>query len=416
MSKLEDRLGEGGNAEPPDGEPASTSFFPLVVVAALLLALGIFGSWWTFLIVVSLLVCIFLHELGHFLTAKRAGMKVTEFFIGFGPRIWSFRRGEVEYGLKAVLLGAYVRIIGMNNLEEVPPEDEARTYRQKPYPSRLSVAVAGSAMHFFIALLLLGLTLGLFGVQRATAWRIGSLVSDSPAATAGLRPGDKITSINGQSVTTFDQLTNQIRSHPGETVTLTVVRPDGTTATLTPTLANHNSVGQAVGFLGIGEGRTYVRESPIGAVTGAFTEFGRVAGESVVGLSKVFSPEGVRGYIDALTNKPASSSAAGTSSDSARLITPVGVAKLKPNGAADFLLLMAVINISIGLLNLIPLLPFDGGHVAIATYEEIRSRITRRRYRADVAKMLPWSYVLLAVVFVFFSASLWLDLFHPVGG
>src|SRR5687768_18508845 len=94
---------------------------------------------------------IFLHELGHYLTAKWAGMKVTEFFVGFGPRIWSFRRGETEYGVKVLPLGGYCRIIGMNNLEPIAPEDEARTYRQQPFPQRLAVAVAGSFMHAVMA-------------------------------------------------------------------------------------------------------------------------------------------------------------------------------------------------------------------------------------------------------------------------
>src|SRR5262245_21710123 len=110
---------------PPPSAPSgqSPAYVPLAIVLALLLAIGIFGSWWAFLIVVALIVCVFLHELGHFLTARRAGMKVTEFFLGFGPRIWSFRRGEVEYGIKAIPAGAYVRILGMNNLEEQAPED-----------------------------------------------------------------------------------------------------------------------------------------------------------------------------------------------------------------------------------------------------------------------------------------------------
>ena len=98
---------------------------------------------------------IMLHELGHFVMAKRAGMKVTEFFLGFGPRLWSIRRGETEYGVKAIPAGGYVRIIGMSNIEEVDPADEERTYRSKPYRHRLGVAVAGSTMHFIIAAVLL---------------------------------------------------------------------------------------------------------------------------------------------------------------------------------------------------------------------------------------------------------------------
>jgi len=364
---------------------------------------------------VALIVCVFLHELGHYLTARRAGMKVTEFFLGFGPRIWSFRRGEVEYGIKAIPAGAYVRILGMTNLEEVPPEDEPRTYRQKGYWSRLSVAVAGSAMHFLIAIVLLVIVIGGFGIQRDTAWKISQLSADSPALAAGLQAGDRITALNGTPVDTFDHLTTQIRSRPGQTVNLTVKRPDGTVQDVSVTLAATNPQNEAVGFLGIGEGRDYVKDSPPAAVVGAAQEFGRISWQSVVGLSKVFSPNGVRSYIDDLTNKPAASGAAATSSGNTRLVTPIGVARLHPNSVADFLLLLAVINISIGLFNLFPVLPFDGGHVVIATYEAVRSR-KGRRYHADIRKMFPVSYAIMGVFLFFIVGSLWLDIVRPVGG
>ena len=102
-------------------------------------------------VLAAIIAMIMLHELGHFVMAKRAGMKVTEFFLGFGPRLWSIRRGETEYGVKAIPAGGYVRIIGMSNVEEVDPADEERTYRSKPYRHRLGVAVAGSTMHFIPA-------------------------------------------------------------------------------------------------------------------------------------------------------------------------------------------------------------------------------------------------------------------------
>ena len=106
--------------------------------------MGIVWGWPLLVMILGIVVMIFLHELGHFVTAKWSGMKVTEFFIGFGPRIWSFQRGETEYGLKVIPAGAYVRIIGMNNLDEVDPADEPRTYRQQSFPKRLLVVCAGS--------------------------------------------------------------------------------------------------------------------------------------------------------------------------------------------------------------------------------------------------------------------------------
>ena len=110
---------------------------------------------WMFVFAVGILISVFLHEAGHFVTARMTGMKATQFFLGFGPRLWSFHRGETEYGVRALPLGAFVRIIGMNNMDEVPPADEARTYRQKSYPRRMLVISAGSLMHLLIAIVLL---------------------------------------------------------------------------------------------------------------------------------------------------------------------------------------------------------------------------------------------------------------------
>ena len=124
-----------------------------VIVA--LLALLAWWSVWSFVFVVLLLGCIFLHELGHFMTARWTGMKATQFFLFMGPKLWSFRRGETEYGIRAYPLGAFVRIIGMNNLDDVDPADEPRAYRSQTYPRRMLVICAGSIMHMLIAIALL---------------------------------------------------------------------------------------------------------------------------------------------------------------------------------------------------------------------------------------------------------------------
>ena len=126
-------------ASAPDENRRALVRLVLAVVVGLLVAQRT-GHFATVSVILAVIAMIMLHELGHFLTAKWAGMKVTEYFLGFGPRIWSVRRGETEYGVKALPLGGYVRIIGMHNLEEVDPADEARTYRQKPYWRRMSVA------------------------------------------------------------------------------------------------------------------------------------------------------------------------------------------------------------------------------------------------------------------------------------
>ncbi len=145
---------DGHDAE--EGKPAS----PVTSIITGLIVLGLF-AWlaftniWMFVFAVGIIISVFLHETGHFVTARLTGMKATQFFLGFGPRLWSFTRGETEYGVRALPIGAFVRIIGMNNLDEVPPQDEGRTYRQQTFPRRLLVISAGSLMHLLIAVLLL---------------------------------------------------------------------------------------------------------------------------------------------------------------------------------------------------------------------------------------------------------------------
>ncbi len=195
MSVLDTPVGDAHGPRPGSGRrpglrrasrpPAPWSSCGLVIAAVV--ALAVATDQVALLIVVAcLIVMIMLHELGHFLAAKHGHMKVTEYFLGFGPRLWSFRRGETEYGVKALPLGGYVKIPGMTNLEEVAPEDEDRTYRQQPFHARLLVAVAGSAMHFLMAFVLLWV---LLAVRRAAERRQGrASASWWPSAAGRDRP------------------------------------------------------------------------------------------------------------------------------------------------------------------------------------------------------------------------------------
>jgi membrane-associated protease RseP (regulator of RpoE activity) len=417
----------GAESQPQPQRPEGANL-RLALTIALVIGAGVLWGLSVIIVIAALMVMIFLHELGHFVTARRAGMKVTEFFIGFGPRIWSFRRGEVEYGLKAIPAGAYVRIIGMHNLEEVDPADEPRTYRQKSYFSRLSVAVAGSTMHFLIALVLgFVLLVGWGTPANDEGWVVGSLATfpdrPSPAQEAGLQLGDRIVAFDGEAVHTWEELTPLIQQHPGATVTLTVLRDGRTFDVATELERVHPDTGRPVGFLGVGA--TYPRhpEGVAGATTGTFDLFGQVAKDSVIGLGKVFSPGGISNYVDNLqgdTSDPGGTGGGGGGgSGDERLLSPVGAVQLGGQladaGIAPLLAFMIAVNIFVGIFNLIPLLPFDGGHVAIATYEAIRSR-KGKRYFADVTKMLPVTYGVVLILGLLFIGNLYLDIARPIGG
>ncbi len=379
----------------------------------------------TLAIIGALIFMIFMHELGHYLTAKWAGMKVTEFFIGFGPRLWSFRRGDTEYGLKAIPAGAYVRIIGMSNLEDVPPEDEARTYRQKSYPRRLSVAVAGSAMHFLMAI---GLMFGLLVLSGEPApldsdrWAVGVVNRDTPAAAAGLEPGDRIVAVDGTAFASFPDLTDHLRARPGEPVELEVVR-GGERLTVDVTLARRNvSTGERVGFLGIGPRYDLVPLNPLEGAVEAVQRTGSTIWQSVSALGSFFSPSGIGGYIDTLTGSAGGDAddpaAAGrdTRAEDNRLLSPVGAVRVASQaadvGLASVVFLLFIINVFVGVFNLVPLLPLDGGHVVIATYERLRSR-GGKRYFADVSKLVPLTVGVIAVLVLVGMSALYLDVSNP---
>ncbi|MCB0994612.1 MAG: site-2 protease family protein [Acidimicrobiales bacterium] len=396
------------------------------VVAFLGLVLVSWG-WPGLVVVLAIVVMIFMHELGHFVTAKWSGMKATEFFLGFGPRIWSFRRGETEYGLKAIPAGAYVKIIGMNNLEEVDPADEHRTYRQQTYPKRLLVAVAGSAMHFLMALVLLYAVLVGWGVYGdPSEWFVNDIAADSAAADMGLQAGDRVVSVDGVAVTTFDDMKVQVEQRPGQTVTLEVLR-DGEVFTTSGTLGDVDGSGR-LGVVFNQADLPLDRLGPVEAVPETLQIFGSAAKQTTSGLVSFFTPSGLGDFFGSAFDRGESTavgSGGGTSTtggdaesaDENRVLSIFGAARigaqLTEEGLAGLFGFLVLINITVGVLNLLPMLPLDGGHVVVATYERLRSR-GGQRYHADVAKLLPLTYAVVMLLLSVGLVALWLDITDPV--
>ena len=403
-------------APPAHEEARGTDLWRLGLVALATVAFGFWAGLGTLAIVLALVFMIFMHELGHYVTAKAAGMKVTEFFIGFGPRLFSFQRGETEYGLKAIPAGAYVKVIGMSNLEEVDPADEARTYRQQPYWRRLSVAIAGSTMHFLMALALVFVVLVGFGIPQPSSdsWTVGALTERSPAERAGLELGDRVVTVDGRQFDNFDDLSKELRSHPGDEVALQVEH-DGEVRTVTVRLAEQNPEGEDVGFLGIGPRFERVREGPVSGVVESFKMTGETMWASIRGLGSFFSPSGLSGYVDTLTATTSGDKDTSVEDNPDRVVSIYGAVRLasQSDGVPEVLAFLFAINIFVGIFNLVPLLPLDGGHVAIATYEKIRSR-PGRMYHADVSKLMPLTYAVVLVLVLVGVTSLYLDITNPL--
>jgi membrane-associated protease RseP (regulator of RpoE activity) len=390
-------------------------------------------GWLIFLF--ALLFSVMLHEAGHFGTAKYFGMKATRFFVGFGPTVWSRTRGETEYGVKALPVGGFVKIIGMTSLEEVDPADEPRAFRRFPGWQRVVVLVAGSFMHFVLAFaLIFGLALGI-GIENDNTTQLGTVTTcvpasvtalnnnvactsadaKSPASQAGLRVGDRVTAFNGTRVSTYEQLTSAIKkAKAGEPVTITVDRT-GQPLTLHTTLAT--VPGRAGGYLGIAGSTVFDSTSPLRAAQYAGTGFWQVLSGSVQALGQLPAA------LPDLFSKNRASTPAGNVSSIVGAANATGQAVAAhvgwQNKVSFIVLLVASLNVFVGAFNLLPLLPLDGGHIAIVIAERIRARLARLRRRPDPGlldyqKLLPLSMSVFLVLVVVGLMLITADILNPI--
>jgi len=358
---------------------------------------------------VGLLVSVFLHEVGHWSTARLTGMKVTQFFMGFGPRVWSRRRGEIEWGVRALPLGAFVRIIGMNNLDEVEPADEPRAYRSKSFPRRLLVITAGSLMHMVIAFVLFAGVYATAGKEQNTGVAVvRDIVVDGPAQRAGITLGDEIVSIDGNPISSYETLVEVVRARRAGDIVRVVYDRDDVERSVDVELAGNPSI-VGVGYLGVAaDDWGWERLALPDALWQGVADIGTMAGRSVTGVVQALNPvNSLRHLTD------------DTGSIENRPVTVVGISQISSDvgrfdGLKGILVLLASINVFVGVFNMFPLLPFDGGHAAIAVYERIRSR-GGRVYRADISKMVPVATTVIALLAVLMLTGLWLDITRPLG-
>lgn len=411
---------------------AAGSLVRLAVAVALIAAVFVWlGLGDLFIVIVAVVVMVMVHEAGHFATAKWSRMKVTEFFVGFGPRLWSIRRGETDYGVKGIPAGGYVKIPGMTNLEEIDPADEARTYRQQPFHKRIIVASAGSFMHLVMAFLLAWGFLVFIGGQSSSAVEIGTISpfagqSLNPAQRAGLKVGDVIVGVNGHPFSNPDQLLGAIKRSVGVPLRLEV-RRDGTTRTFTVVPEDRRNViidgrrqeklsGEPTGMIGVALAGVNVPENAFGALGGAGVVVGKTTGLAFTGLGHVFSPHGIANYIHQVANPTAASQA--QRANTPRPESIIGAVRTAVQGAqagaGSLIEVLIALNIFIGIANMLPMLPLDGGHVAIALYGRIRTRRGRPYYQADAAKLVPVAYAFIVLLILLVSSAAYLDITHPV--
>jgi membrane-associated protease RseP (regulator of RpoE activity) len=388
--------------------------------------------------IVAAVASVMLHETGHFVTAKRFGMKATRYFVGFGPTLWSTRRGETEYGVKAIPAGGFVKIEGMTSLDEVDPADEPRSFRRAPAWQRLIVLGAGSFMHFlFAAVLIFGvaLAIGTENTVNSNTTQLGTVTpyvpanetallngttcaseAKSPAAVAGLKVGDQVTSFDGVAVSNWTQLQNEIlKVKPGTPVTLTVLR-DGKSLTKHTALAEVKGHGSFFGIAPVAI-NVFQRQNPIDAIKDVGTGFSTVVTGSAHGLGALPAA------LPSLFSADRACTPAGNVGSLVGAAQATGAAVASPEGwqakVSFVLLIIAEINIFWGVLNLLPLLPLDGGHIAVVIWERIRAWYYRLQHRpdpglVDYTKLIPLSFSVFVVLCLLSLLVLASDIYRPV--
>jgi membrane-associated protease RseP (regulator of RpoE activity) len=417
------------------------------------------------LMVVGLAVSIALHELGHLWPAKKFGVRVGQYMIGFGPTLWSRRIRDTEYGFKAIPLGGYISMAGMYppspqatsragraaggffatmvqdardaNAETLRGDDDAHVFYRLSVWKRVVVMLGGPLMNFLFAIVLFSILLTGIGIQTATTQvaRLSECVpattssecseSDpaAPAETAGIQPGDTIVSIDGQPVADFNEASAIIRSSPGEQLTFVVER-NGVeqTLTVTPatieaevTAADGTTTTQDVGFVGIGPTVEYVTQPIWSGAQMAVQNVGAVAG--------IIWQLPVKVWDTAVTL------VTGGERDPDGPLSIVGAGRLSGevaaadspvlNRVAGFLSLLASLNIALFVFNLIPLLPLDGGHIAVALWDGLK-RAWAKLFRrpppkpVDATKLVPVTFVVVIALIAMGAVLVLADIFNPV--
>ena len=368
--------------------------------------------------VVALLLSVMVHEFGHFIMAKRFGMKVSEFFLGFGQKIWSTRRGETEFGLKAIPAGGYCKIEGMTPGDRMSEGEEDRAFYSASSGRKLVVLGAGSFLHFVLGYLLLFVLFAGIGTSQLLPV-VSEVVQGSSAQNVGIQVGDEITSINGVKVRDWDTDVLKIRNSQGKELTLGIKR-NGQDLVIRASTKRETVDGKDRYILGIMSKVGLKRAGFITSVKNAGLVSRELLTQSVSSLVKLPSK------VPALWGQTVN----GDKRDPNGLVGVVGVARVSGEAlssaklslkerVATFILIVASLNIFVGLFNLLPLLPLDGGHMAVAIADEIRAFIARLRGRArpaaiDVTSLTPITIVVFVILAALTVLLLVADIVNPV--
>lgn len=345
--------------------------------------------------VIVLGVLIFVHELGHFLVAKRAGVTVLRFSLGFGPKLFGITRGGTEYCLSLIPLGGYVKMLGEDREEELQPHERAGSFSEQSVKKRLAIVFAGPFSNFVLAIVIYTLLFTFSGIHELST-EIGAVNTGSPAEQAGLKAGDKVLSINGASVRTWEDLSHSIEKLGHESLELKVQRGDSETAiTVTPSISEvKNLFGETIRrpLIGITASETTVVKTvnPLAA--------GYYAVAHTFNLSKLFVLTVVK-----LVERIVPLNTLG-----GPILIAQMAGKQAQRGPSEFLNFMALISVNLAVLNLLPIPILDGGHIFFFLIEAILGRPLSLK-KIELAQKVGLIALLSLMVVVFYNDIMRLD-------
>lgn len=391
-----------------------------LITAAVVVPFVATGRAVMLLVIAAIGFFIMFHEFAHFAVAKMCGMKVTQFFVGFGPRLFSFRRGETEYGIKAIPAGGFVKIIGMNSMEEVDPEDERRAYRQATWPRRFAAIVAGPMSHFLVAFCLLIVMFSSTGDFAGRQPLIGSVATGSSAFEQGIRPGDRLVSVNGAAIETFDEAVGLFPKEVNVPIVLEVKSGDIVrSVTVSRRIVSTPEGDLPLIGIGVDPNAILWKTYPVGSsITKSFSTMGEYTTGTFSGMATFLRPSNIAKLGKQVAG---ASSAQGPITNEELESRPTSVVGMVTIGSAaakrhpsELLQILVLINLALGAFNLLPMLPLDGGHIVIATYETIMSRIKGRRHFVDMNRVMPLAATFMAFILVLGLSAIYLDIVRPI--
>ena len=362
-----------------------------------------------FLTISLLTLFVVLHELGHYISAKRSKIAVSEFFVGFGPKLFSFKKNDTEYGLKALPLGGYVKIPGMDENEEVEGYEAEELFHTATWTKKLYIASSGIIVNFLLAWLILFSIFTFYGVEQPTleieTIGVSSVdpLTEAPSSIAGLKVGDVITSFNGNEVNSWNELVSYIEVNPNKFVSIGYFRNNQSYLTTT-TLESRMISNTESGYLGVSpkiqNQKLGIIES-ISATTLVEIEMTKAA---VDGIFTLFSPQNLQTLLGTYSGE--------IIPDEARPLSPIGLAQagnqIAEGGYVNLFTLLAFVNIFLAVFNSIPLVPLDGGRVVLALYEGITGKKIPDR------KLYPLAAVVIFVFIFLGITAFYLDITQPI--